>query len=99
MVHVDYEKLVRDFLDHAEDFIRAPDFAKGMALHDLAANLGTVCNARVRGAGTLVGLFHDFKRTIPTQDVARLGALLEQIRQALGVARESSLVRQREGSR
>ena len=83
MVEVDFEAMTREFFECAEDFLRAPDFAKGMALHDLAARIAVACNARVPDPDRLVGVFHDFKRAIPHQDRAKLAALLARIREAV----------------
>ena len=61
-------------------YLPAPDFGKGVALHDAAARVCVACNTRVADAERLVGIFHAFKRAIPLQDAERLSVLLEQIR-------------------
>jgi hypothetical protein len=52
-----------------------------MELHDVAARIGVACNAQVADADKLVGIFHEFKRTIPLQDTEKLETLLARIRE------------------
>lgn len=86
MVEIDFEKMMGDFIRRAEDYLRAPDVFKGMELHDVAARIGVACNAHVADADSLVGIFHDFKRTIPLQDTEKLGTLLARIKEMVSDA-------------
>lgn len=86
VVEVDFERLMGDFIRRAEDYLQAPDVFRGMELHDVAARIGVACNAHVADADRLVGIFHDFKRTIPLQDTEKLGTLLQCIKKEVSYA-------------